>query len=85
MKSHHEGIEKARQQLEKDADFMRMLVKAVNPNLLLPVCKIAVLTESAVPSRDLPGCFRFNADRCLNFTPEFLKVVAELKKRVRFD
>ena len=84
MNSHHEdAVDKAKQQLEKDTDFVRLLVKTANPNALLPVCKIAVFTESTVPSRDMPSYFRFNADRCQNFKPEFLKVVDQLKQRVR--
>ena len=84
MKGNHEGvIEKVKQQLEKGAELMRLLVQCINPKCLLPVCKIAVFTDSSAPSRDHdPSFFRFNKDRVANFGPELNLVMQELYERV---
>ena len=84
MKGNHEGvIEKVKQQLEKGADLMRLLVQCINPKCLLPVCKIAAFTDSSVPSKDHdPSFFRFNKDRIEDFGPQLQVVMQKLHERV---
>ena len=83
MKGNHEGvIEKVKQQLEKGAELMRLLVQCINPKCLLPVCKIAAFTDSSVPSKDDPSFFRFNKDRIEDFGPQLQVVIQKLHEKV---
>ena len=85
MKGDHTGdaVSNAKKQLEKGADLMRLIARCINPNSRLPVCKIAVFTDSSVPSKDHdPSFFRFNKDRVANFGSELNLVMQELYERV---
>ena len=83
VKGNHEGvIEKVKQQLEKGAELMRLLVQCINLKCLLPVCKIAAFTDSSVPSKDDPSYFRFNKDRIEDFGPQLQVVIQKLHERV---